>query len=254
MLRRHPTLYTAAAATVLAATTVGAQSIRIGAPATDASVAHPLIVREFLRASGQPFGTIDAELAIEAQRQLRDLGEMAIIEPARMSLHARLAPDPDATKLNVSQVTPNALRVLGIRPATGRDFLDADLAGPVPVAIVSAGVWQKHFEGRGAFPRIYRDDAAAVPRPVWVIGSLPPGALSENPELDPDTDVLVASTIRFDRLPNNGRWFAPILRLKPGATVAMAERSLAAASRTVAVTRPGDPRQAFGVRLETLRR
>jgi len=104
------------------------------------------------------------------------------------------------------------------------------------------------------WPRVYRDNPDATVLTLVVIGALPPGALSVNPELDPDTDLLVLSSNRFDQASADDRWFAPILRLKPGVSLTAAQSALDLALTTAPGRRAADGRPVHGVRLETLRR
>jgi len=82
--------------------------------------------------------------------------------------------DPEAPeRLNASLVTPAFLDLLGVRPALGRPFGDADAQpGAAGVALLSDALWKRHF---AADPRVIGRTVRLDDQPVQVIGVLPKG-------------------------------------------------------------------------------
>lgn len=253
MLIRHAVFSASCVAGVLVSTAaLNSQSTRVGAAVKDNAAKPPYIVREFTRTDGEPYGTINANVVVEVKKLLSDLADIAVIEPARKALVGRATPEGVPVSFRVSMVTVDALRVLGIPLATGRDFRASDLDTGSQVAIAAAGAWQRHF-ARQPLPRVYRNPSDGPSDPVVIIGSLPPGALGVAPELDSVTDLLLLSDNRLAQAAIGDRWFAPLLRLKPGATVAAVQAALDAAVLK-AGERSADGQPLAGLRLETLRR
>ena len=88
-----------------------------------------------------------------------------------------------AERLSASAVTAPFFSVLGVRPAIGRDFTDADtVSGAGAVAILSDGVWRRRFDA----------DPSIVGRPVMLSGELVtivgvlPASFVFPPRADPD--------------------------------------------------------------------
>jgi putative ABC transport system permease protein len=130
-------------------------------------------------------------------------------------------------------VTTNYLRVHGIRPALGRDFLPEEgLGGDRPnVIIVSHAFWVRHL----------RSDPGAVGKRLLgdglvytIVGVLPPDFFSALPVdlLAPWND---ANLLGMNRTSHN---MGVIGRLKPGVTREQASEDLNAIQRRIAETEP----------------
>jgi predicted permease len=129
--------------------------------------------------------------------------------------------------IRCGSVESNFLRVLGVRPAVGRDFAkEDDVRGAPLVTLISHGLWVRRY---GADPRIVGrtlnlETARAPVQQVPIIGVLPPDF--EMPA--ESADLLLPARLRpLDaRVP-----FATLLmafaRLKPGMTPERAELMLA---------------------------
>ncbi|MBO0858555.1 MAG: ABC transporter permease [Chloracidobacterium sp.] len=76
-------------------------------------------------------------------------------------------------RLSGCQVTSNFFDLLGVKPALGRDFIEADNSrGAESVAIISDALWRSDFGGDpNVIGRVIRVEA----RPTTVIGVMPPG-------------------------------------------------------------------------------
>jgi predicted permease len=133
-------------------------------------------------------------------------------------------------RLSGLEVSADYLKVLGITPALGRDFLPVEDAanGNHDVVILSNELWRSHFGGDPALVgRQIRLDGASL----TVIGVLPPHALFAN-----DASFLTPSVIRPSEHHMNRDYnyvVSVVGRLKPGATAAQAAEELTVSKRAV---------------------
>src|SRR6185369_4170597 len=131
---------------------------------------------------------------------------MAVMRPMQPTLTGVAEPE----RLDGQSVSADYFRVLGVRPALGRDFEAADDPpydpnGPF-VAIVSDTLWRRRFN---ADPTLVGRQILLNDIPVTVIGIMPTGF--EN-VLSPQSEIW--STLRYDpALPFNGREWGHHLRL-----------------------------------------
>ena len=91
-----------------------------------------------------------------------------------------LAGEPYAETTTGSWVTRGYFTLLGLKPALGRPFHDAEYLGPDPVAIVSHDLWMRRFNGNpgvvGKVVRMHSVDRADAPSLVTIVGVLPKNA------------------------------------------------------------------------------
>jgi predicted permease len=127
----------------------------------------------------------------------------------------------DPELLTGGGVTWNFLDVLGIEPAIGRDFVQADDdAGAAPVVILTDGLWRRRF---GADPNIVGQAIQLSGEPWTVVGVLPASFRAPFPW----------QIIRPMRRPANSGCdrgcitLRGIGRMKPGVTLAQATADLA---------------------------
>ena len=135
-------------------------------------------------------------------------------------------------------ITPSYFNVLGIAPARGRGIVDADqAAGAPPVAVISDGLWQRHFA---------RDPAAVGSvlmlnsRPHEVVGVMPPGFVSVSQFMVAEP-IGLWTTEHFppELLANYGdHEINVVARLAAGATIEDARRNLTAVSEDIARRSP----------------
>jgi putative ABC transport system permease protein len=128
------------------------------------------------------------------------------------------------------EVSSDYLKVFGVVPALGRDFLPNDDAanGDHDVVIVSHDLWQTHLGGDTAIvgKLIHLDGKS-----LTVIGVLPAHALFANP-----ANFLTPSFIRADKRKHSRDYdyvVSVVGRLKPGATAAQASEELTLSKRAV---------------------
>ena len=88
----------------------------------------------------------------------------------------------DPVRLNVVRITPSALRVLGIEPAMGRLFSEAEgEAGAESVALVAHRVWRDQL---GSDPDVVGRTITLGGSAFTVVGVMPPSFDYPNPEVD----------------------------------------------------------------------
>ena len=142
-------------------------------------------------------------------------------------------------RLSGIRVTTNILPLLGVQPASGRDFLpEEERPEKAQVALISYGLWQRRY---GGDPGIIGQTVTLDGRPYSVIAVLP--AWLKYPGLTvPQTGADV--WIPFVPLPNEqNRSFANIRiigRMKPGLTVANAQTEMDLVARRLELQYPGD--------------
>src|SRR2546428_14020954 len=113
---------------------------------------------------------------IDVRDQSRTFDGMGAWALRRFNLSRRGAADraddePELVQYAVT--TANLFSVLGVAPAAGRQFDAADdRAGAPRVAVVSAGLWQRHF---GSDPLVAGSSVALDGKSYEVVGVMPPG-------------------------------------------------------------------------------
>ncbi len=134
--------------------------------------------------------------------------------------------EPGATQLEqVTRVSPEFFTTLGVGPAFGRVFTDAETTYQTDsVAIFSDAYWRQHFN---ADPHVIGRQIRVDSLPKTVIGVLPPGFrfLSSEAQL-----YFPLASDSEQRAPlqrhSGGNVIQMIARLKPGATLAQAQSQI----------------------------
>jgi len=119
------------------------------------------------------------------------------------------------------RVTPGYFKVLGVRPALGRDFEEAeDRADGPRVVILSDGLWRRRF---GADPTIVGRPITLSDNPYLVAGVMPKGFSSS---LAPSAELW--STLQYDLTQGRawGHHLRIVGRLRPGVSIAQATDEL----------------------------
>jgi predicted permease len=143
------------------------------------------------------------------------LSDAAAAEPSRTVV----VPGADGPQaIRVAAVTPNYFEVLGVRPARGRVFQDADLQSGTP-AMLSYAAWQQRFAGRST---IVGESITLGSWQIDVIGVLPhdfvfPSLLIDRPEV-----ITLAEPLAR----RSGNAFYPAVRLDPDVSVAQAQAEI----------------------------
>lgn len=130
----------------------------------------------------------------------------------------------EAERLPAQNATANLFDLLGVKPELGRAFSDAeDKPGAPHVALISHGLWQRHFSSSSAVlgQSIILDNES-----YSIIGVMPAGfeVLQQAP------DVIIPFEPWARTLPDDRSWhpgILPIARLKQGVSLEQARSELA---------------------------
>ncbi|WP_228370720.1 ABC transporter permease [Candidatus Korobacter versatilis] len=132
--------------------------------------------------------------------------------------------------VNAELVSGNYFDVLGVRPAAGRLFVQADDVVPNgnPLVVLSYSYWQRRF---GLDPKVVGDNVLINGHPFTVIGVSAPGFQSMQTGYLPAiyTPMMMKEQVTpgWNDLDNRRSiWLNIIGRLKPGMTMAQAEAGL----------------------------
>jgi putative ABC transport system permease protein len=131
---------------------------------------------------------------------------------------------------NAELVTGNYFDVLGVKPALGRLFVQADdvVQNGNPLVVLSYGYWQRRF---GLDPKVLNESISINGLPFTVIGVAAPGFQSMQTGYVPSvyTPMTMAPKVMpaFEQFENRRAiWLNIIGRLKPGESAAQAEAGL----------------------------
>jgi hypothetical protein len=159
--------------------------------------------------------------------RLRDLTvfeEQALYNGRNQSVDQNGTP----TRIRVNMVTPSFFRLLRMGPALGRTFSESDgEVGHDKTVVLSYALWQSQF---GGDPRAVGREIRLDGQPFTVVGVMPKSFYFLNP------DVLLWRPLAFtpqqrsddQRHSNN---FQNIARLKPGASVQLAQQQVDALNK-----------------------
>ncbi len=101
------------------------------------------------------------------QHELAPLGRLVGVDGATVNLSDGARPE----RYDGAYLTQDLFGLLGVAPALGRSFNDADFApGALPVMIISHTIWQNRYESD---PGIIGRAARTNGRPVQIIGVMP---------------------------------------------------------------------------------
>ena len=130
-----------------------------------------------------------------------------------------------------SKITVNAFRLIGQKPAIGRDFDPSeDAPGAPPVAILNDGLWHRRYGGdRSVIGQIIRISGTQT----TVIGVMPRGFAFP---FDADVWIPLARTPDFEK--RELRNLLTFGRLKDGATVSAARAEMATIGRNLQTSYP----------------
>ncbi|HEU5450935.1 MAG TPA: ABC transporter permease [Terriglobales bacterium] len=160
----------------------------------------------------------------------------------------------EAVMLRGQIVASGLLKVLGVQPALGRDFLPEDDEAGHHVAILSHTAWQARFQGDLS---VVGKSVTLGGKPYTVIGIMPEGF--QFPVRSQATDVWVTMARDFDidkpgdkpvGAQRGAHFMSAIGRLKPGVTREQAESDMTAIARALAVQYPNSNTYNKSVRVE----
>jgi putative ABC transport system permease protein len=157
---------------------------------------------------------------------------MAAVSDVSASLTGAGEPE----EVSVQRATASLFPVLGLRPALGRTFTDAeDIPGGPEVAVLSHRLWERRYNADTAVVgSTIRLDGSTV----TVIGIMPPE--TESIGWQPRPDVWVP--IRFDPAVNyreiSGRFLQAVARLNDGVSIDRAQAEMATIAARLASQHP----------------
>jgi predicted permease len=234
-IRRSPGAPAAAAMTLtlaIAATTAVAHAVQklwldpIPLPHPD----RLAVVWESQEARGVRENVVSVPNFEEWASRSRSFAQLAAVVPDHEVLQ-RDGPERVAGAL----VSPAWFSIVGVAPALGRPFTDADVAAGEPVIVLSHGLWRERF---GADPHAVGSEVPFGDRLVRVIGVMPAG-------FQPPAFGWLGSGQRYWRpfvaTADNRQWgrFLLVLgRLAPGLTVRQASAEMAAIAAQLEATHP----------------
>lgn len=131
---------------------------------------HPEeLVRVFTTSRKIPLMSLTPGSALDLRDELRDIGEFGLFMPRMRNVAEPGQPPEQRFGLTV---TPNVLKLLGVQPVIGRDFVAEDGNTGMPVvAILTHRFWRDHYASDPAvLGKILRIDGGDC----TIIGVLPP--------------------------------------------------------------------------------
>jgi predicted permease len=162
---------------------------------------------------------------LDWRAQAKSFVDIAAFDPQQQTLGN--ADDPE--RINTEFVSAPYFSLLGVSPALGRVFQVAedDASKPTPVAILSDGLWRRHF---GADVQIVGRPIVLNTRTFTIVGVMPPRfeGLSDRAEAWIPFALYAPPTAMAER---GSRGFNALARLRPGVSIMAATSELDAISR-----------------------
>ncbi len=235
---------------------IAALALSIGANTAIFSAANALLLRPLpvedidrlvvpvtLREGFDPFGSPFLEYAAYRDRA-HCFSSSGVATARSFNLTGRGEPE----RVRGATVMANYLSTLGIKPVLGRTFsADDDRPGGSPVALISYGLWQKHF---GNNADVISQSLNLDGRNYNIAGVMPPGF-----DLPGIADVWVPLQTDIDSLPLTERAATNntiVARLRPGVSLGQADAELKAITRQLEQEYP-DFRRGWTVKVVSLR-
>jgi len=130
------------------------------------------------------------------------------------------------TRTTVASISPDFLRVFGIQPLLGRDFMASDAKkGAGPTVLVGYGYWRQSLGSRQDLSQIHlKIDGAAY----TAIGILPAGF-----RFPADVDLWLPADLEGENPSRTSHNYRAVGRLKDGVTVAQANQDISAIARRI---------------------
>jgi predicted permease len=172
----------------------------------------------------------------EWKNQNRSYSSLALAEDIRVGLSGSGGQLPE--KLSSALFSWNMLRTLGVQPALGRDFAQADDSpGANGTVLLSWGLWKRRF---GSDPAILNQTIDLDAQPFTVIGVMP--AWFDFPDSSTQLWTPVYHEKSEEEMTSfSDHMFRVVGRLKPGVSPAQGEADLSVISRHIHNEHLGDP-------------
>jgi predicted permease len=151
-------------------------------------------------------------------------------------------------RVEIAEVTPSLLVILGLRPSAGRPFVaEEDQPSRNKVAIISDGIWRRRF---GADPDITGKTVKLDGQAYQIVGLAPPGFRL----IDTPSEIWIPYTTTAADLSTQKRGFRFLTvlgHLKPGVSLEQARSGMASVAKQLEETYP-DTNVGFGVEVVPL--
>lgn len=174
------------------------------------------------------YNVVAGGIYAEWKKQNRSFSSLALVHGSRVGLSGSGGQLPE--KLNSAEISWDMLPLLGVQPAIGRDFAQADDSPSANgTVILSWGLWKRRF---GSDRAILNQTIYIDAMPYTVIGIMPA-------RLDfPDPATQLWTPVFHDRPPEmmaslDFHMFRVVGRLKPGVTAAQGVADLSMISRRI---------------------
>jgi len=206
----------------------------IGGASTVFSVVNALLLRplpfqdpgRLVWISNSDCCSTQVEHYVDLREQNKSLSDLAGWSGDYSSGNQELTGSGEPERITSVAVTGNLFPLLGVEPAIGRSFTDAESKGiyRAPTAtLISNSFWRSHF---ASDPNVVGRKLTLNNQPVTIIGVLP-ASFDFASIFDPAThvDVFIPWPLADKNKPS-GNTMALVGRLKPGVTVASAQAEL----------------------------
>jgi predicted permease len=174
---------------------------------------------------------------VQLQQFNKSLTAVAAMTDASFNITANGGPE----RVEGAQVTPAMFSILGVRPAAGRVFTDAEgQPGHDQVLMLGYGLWKRRF---GADPSVIGRTLAVNGRAMTIVGVLP---LGFNYPYESEMWQPLAfgpSDLTPDNRGNHG--YEVIARLKPNVTLAQGRADMQSVAHAIMTASPDYPYKKF---------
>lgn len=178
-------------------------------------------------------------------RDWRDRGDVWDGLAAVYATFVSVTGDGDPEQVRAAGVTADFLRVFRVPPALGRDFSAEEMVpGGEPVALLSAGLWQRRF---GGDPGIIDQAIYLSGQRYTVIGVMPP-SFAYPPDVDLWRPLAPPGNLGEARSP---LWLSVVGRLRSGVRPELAQQRMSDVAAQLAAEYPG-PNSGAGILIEPL--
>src|SRR5437870_670479 len=259
MLRKSPGFSAVAVLTI--ALGIGATTAIFSV--VDATLLHPLPYRqpEQLVSIEDDLPGVGAQDVGMSQPEWQDLQRSGIFEYVSPTWfdENNLTGSSQPARVRLLLVAPNYFALLAVQPQLGRAFDPQDHSpGIIPEVVISDGLWKRSF---GADSNILGESVRMDTDLYRIVGVMPagfdaPGRTAEERNIEIWAASSFYGTPMPDHPPRNRRYFpTAIARLKPGLTMAAAQKQLDVLTASLQKQFPGDypPQNAWTVRVLPLK-
>ncbi len=249
---------------------IAVMTIALGIGATTAmfSVVEATLLRPLPYAQPEQLVSIQADLpglgandVGISQPEWQDLQESGIFQCVSPTWfdENNLTGSSQPARVRLLLVAPNYFALLAVQPQVGRAFDPQDHSpGIIPEVVISDGLWKRSF---GADSNILGKSVRMDTDLYRIVGVMPagfdaPGRTAEERNIEIWAASSFYGTPMPDHPPRNRRYFpTAIARLKPGLTMAAAQKQLDVLTASLQKQFPGDypPQNAWTVRLLPLK-